>query len=141
MDAMLANLDEQWAEYRRRRRSFWKTLFSSFLFFIPFGIIALIRPGWRDNLPAPVGVVLLLCTVAWFTLYVRAWYRLLKWPCPCCGKPFIHAWFAGSWPTDTCKHCGARLSSVQPSGPTNRSQPVGSETDRTSPAAGSRRWR
>src|SRR2546422_848699 len=108
MDAMLTNLDEQWAEYRRRRRSFWKTLFSSFLFFIPFGIIALIRPSWRDSLPAPVGVVLLLSMVVWFTLYVRAWYRLLKWPCPCCGKPFIHAWFPGIWAESLCQRFGSK---------------------------------
>jgi hypothetical protein len=97
----------QWAEYRRLRKTYWKMLLYCFLLIlIPIGIgrLGLLKCGLHINLSILICIVVIIGGSLFF--YLRAWFRLLRWPCPRCRKPFAFSWFKGGWPTNTCKHCG-----------------------------------
>lgn len=107
----MRGMSSQFAEYASRRRRFWLTA----LAFLPIAATALVLIGggayfridgkpWAGLAATVVGSAL----IAWLVKAAVAWHRLSSWPCPQCNKSFVVAWWS-SWPTDECKHCGAKV--------------------------------
>ena len=117
MPAETTSLEREWEEYRRRRRSFWKTFLSIVFLMICLGMVSLVEgPNPANKFVGAFALPLFVSIAVCFGLYLRALFRLRTWPCPVCGKHFSISWWS-SWPTDTCKHCGAEVGSARPGAP------------------------
>ena len=94
--------------YLRLRRRYFLLFFS---FPALLGVISLLANYAKPYLPGPVyGVAMIAGGIALVTIWVKAlvtWFRILRWPCPLCGKSFVFAWWS-TIPTNYCQHCGFR---------------------------------
>ena len=112
MTAATGNLDRHWEDYRKRRRSFWKTFLSIPLLMALCAVIVVVAQPEPGPLAVALAFAIACGLLIAFVVYLRAWFRLLTWPCPVCGRCFASSWWS-TWPTNTCKHCGAELGSTQ----------------------------
>jgi hypothetical protein len=92
----------QWKDYRRRLISFFVAWFGGFLFV------------WVASVTlSAAGFVIILPFVAWFVAFCLTALWLQRFPCPRCGKPFLHPVFYGRerhkfLDMRQCIHCGLR---------------------------------
>jgi hypothetical protein len=95
---------DRFAPYRKLRDRYWQLLARALLLLL--GIVAagcLLPAGLVRNFGAPIAAA----WYGWTCMHAMAtWWKLLRWPCPECGKPFIRTWWS-TWRTNHCKHCGA----------------------------------
>ncbi len=80
---MRASVPDSWLEYRRRNRvALWTVLVGLFgLFAFALLVIYLNVPnsGW----------LVVAALASWLYLCGRSAFRVVRWPCPCCGVPWL----------------------------------------------------
>jgi hypothetical protein len=94
---------ERWAEFGRRRTIYFATLAAPIL----AGALALLfdRLVGLGGLRAWIVPLVLAFGLAWAALAVSAWWRVTRWPCPRCGKPYLFDRSVLSARARACAHC------------------------------------
>jgi len=90
-------------------RRYWRGLLGGFALFAIIGPLLFIF-GQR-HYPVVSGVFAMVLGVGFLWCWgsaVAAWFAILRFRCPRCGKRFALSCLS-SWPTSTCKHCGLFL--------------------------------
>lgn len=101
----LDEMYERFVALRHLKAQFWKATL------LPPAMLAVVVPLSAMPLLRPmIGLAALGLTLAWIILHLRASWRLWRWPCPNCGKPFLFTWRNyRSASTRACRHCGLPL--------------------------------
>jgi hypothetical protein len=90
---------DQWAEYRRRRRFNRLLISAGFPAMIGISFISS-EFGPRDAPDWILGALF----APWVIAAVVGRIRLIRWPCPRCGRPFFASWYNNEW-ADRCVNC------------------------------------
>ena len=96
-------IPEAWREFKVRNT----IAIYGFVIGLPLiTLIAIALKKWDENIAGTVFVVLMLI---WVILWGWSAFRLVRWPCPRCGK----AWLANQEPyllaKRTCSSCGLHI--------------------------------
>jgi hypothetical protein len=101
--------------YSRLRRRYGRSMVC-FAGLIVLSVIFM--PMAQSAGPLIRGVVGFVTAIGGISIWVYgtvAWFALLNFRCPRCGKRFMLSWIS-SLPTDRCKHCGLDLGRGGPPG-------------------------
>lgn len=93
-----ANQCEPYIQLRARYVRAWIRMIGSSL----LAMLCLLIPS--ESIKGTVFVVCITVFVASWVQALVSWFRILRWPCPRCGKSFVWGGLS-TWPTDHCKHC------------------------------------
>lgn len=96
-------MDPAWVEYRRRWRANGLAILLALVWMVPGSLIrsVLVRCGWNDGAAFFLAVAL----PALGTVFL-AQLRVIRWPCPRCGRPFLATWYYSNSFARRCVHCG-----------------------------------
>ncbi len=96
-------------EYPNLVRRFWRRCLGGIALFAT--IVPLLVIFEQRQHPVVHGVLAAVLVVGFLYCWVSgaaAWFAILRFRCPRCGKRFALSCLS-SWPTSTCKHCGLFL--------------------------------
>ena len=89
--------DAHWAQLRKRQRLCWVLLAA----FIPVSVVVGLPLSIIFASTKPLVVV----AAAWMLTLLIASNRVVSWPCPRCGKPFVSTRWSYNTFARKCRHC------------------------------------